>query len=63
MAARGPRDPPARLTLDLAKVEVLRINAAETATLAELAPVMEGKPDVTRLTEIHLEDLAPRALL
>jgi len=47
-----------RLTLDLAHVELLRINAAETATLAELAPVMEGKPDVTRLTEIQLDDLA-----
>lgn len=49
-----------RLTLDLARVELLRINAAETATLAELAPVMEGKPDVTRLTEIQLDDLARR---
>jgi type III restriction enzyme len=49
-----------RLTLDLGKVELLRINAAETATLAELAPVVEGKPDVTRLTEIQLEDLARR---
>jgi type III restriction enzyme len=49
-----------RLTLELGKVEVLRINAAETATLAQLAPVVEGKPDVTRLTEIQLEDLARR---
>lgn len=49
-----------RLALDLPKVDVLRINAAETATLAELAPVMEGKPDVTRVTEIQLEDLARR---
>jgi hypothetical protein len=49
-----------RLTLDLARVELLRINAAETATLAELAPVMEGKPDVTRLTEIQLDDLSRR---
>jgi type III restriction enzyme len=49
-----------QLTLELGKVEVLRINAAETATLAELAPVVEGKPDVTRLTEIQIEDLARR---
>jgi type III restriction enzyme len=48
------------LSLELGKVEVLRINAAEAATLAELAPVVEGKPDVTRLTEIQLEDLARR---
>jgi type III restriction enzyme len=49
-----------RLSLDVSRVEVLRINASETATLAELAPVVEGKPDVARLTEIQLEDLARR---
>jgi type III restriction enzyme len=49
-----------RLTLDLQAVETLCINAAETATLAELAPVVEGKPDVTRVAEIQLEDLARR---
>ena len=35
----------------------LEIDAMETATLAELAPVIEGKPDVTRITEIDLEEL------
>ena len=45
------------LTLDLEKVPLLEINALDTATLAELAPVIEGKPDVKRITEIDLEEL------
>lgn len=46
-----------RLHLDLAKVSVLTINTAEIATVAELAPVVDGKPDVSRLTAIDLEEL------
>jgi len=46
------------LTLDLAKLESLQIRASETRTKAELAPVIEGKPDVTRLSEIDLQELA-----
>jgi hypothetical protein len=49
-----------RLSLDWAEVSVLRLEASETATLAQLAPVVEGKPDVSRLTEIDLDDLARR---
>jgi len=49
-----------RLTLDCAKVPPLTLNASDTATLAQLAPVVEGKPDVSRLTEIQLDDLARR---
>ncbi len=45
------------LTLDLANVPVLEIHAFETAKLAELAPVIDGKPDVSRVTEIDLEEL------
>lgn len=45
------------LGLDLAEVPVLEINAFETATLAQLAPVIEGKPDVRRIKEIDLEEL------
>jgi type III restriction enzyme len=46
-----------RLLLDLEDVEPLVLNASETATLAELAPVVEGKPDVTRVSEIQLQEL------
>ena len=42
------------LTLDLAKAKPLMLDAYETPTLAELAPIIEGKPDVTRLSEISL---------
>lgn len=47
-----------RLSLDWAKVRPLELNASQTAKLAELAPVLEGKPDVTQLTQIDLERLA-----
>ena len=48
------------LTLDLDKVKPLLLDAYETPTIAELAPVIEGKPDVTRITEISLRALAER---
>lgn len=47
-----------RLTLDLDKVKSLELNASQTAKLAELAPILEGKPDVTKIAEIDLESLA-----
>ncbi len=49
-----------QLTLDPLKAKPLVLDAYETATLAELAPVIDGKPDVTRLTEISLEQLGRR---
>lgn len=45
------------LKLDLNKVERLTLNAYDTRELAELAPVIEGKHDVTRLAEIDLEKM------
>jgi len=48
------------LTLDLAKAKPLLLDAYEPPTIAELAPVIEGKPDVTRLTEISLQALVER---
>ena len=47
-----------RLTLDWNQVERLELNASETAQVAELAPVVDGKPDVSKLTSIDLEALA-----
>ncbi|MGH7381396.1 MAG: BPTD_3080 family restriction endonuclease [Candidatus Methylomirabilales bacterium] len=49
-----------QLTLDPMKAKPLVLDAYETATLAELAPMIDGKPDVTRLTEISLEELGRR---
>lgn len=45
------------LSLDIAKVPTLTLNAYENATLAELAPIVEGKPDVTKISAIDLEEL------
>lgn len=36
----------------------LELNASQTAKLAELAPILEGKPDVTKIARIELERLA-----
>ena len=47
-----------RLTLDWDKVEPLILDAGQTARIAELAPVVEGKPDMTMLAAIDLERLA-----
>ena len=46
-----------RLTLDLAKVDRLTINASDTPTMAQLGMVIAGKPDLTTLTDIELEEL------
>lgn len=46
-----------RLKLDLDRIETLTMNAYDTREIAELAPVMDGKHDVTRLSEIDLEKL------
>ena len=46
-----------QLTLDPLKTKPLVLDAYDTATLAELAPMIDGKPDVSRLTEISLEEL------
>ncbi|MCJ7546590.1 MAG: DEAD/DEAH box helicase family protein [Deltaproteobacteria bacterium] len=48
------------LTLDMDKVKNLELNAYKTATLAELAPIVDGKPDVTKIKEIDLEDLGQK---
>jgi len=47
-----------QLSLDLGKIKPLELDALKTATLAELAPIIEGKPDISRITEIKLQDLA-----
>jgi len=47
-----------RLRLDLSQVDVLELDAAQTAKIAELAPIIEGKPDVTKIARIELERLA-----
>ena len=47
-----------RLSLDRQALQPLELYASETARLAELAPIVDGKPDVTKIEEIDLEKLA-----
>jgi len=46
------------LSLDWSKARPLKLDAAQTAQVAELAPILEGKPDVTKISRIELERLA-----
>ncbi len=46
-----------QLTLDLPKVKPLSLDAYDTPTIADLAPVIDGKPDVTKLKSIDVEKL------
>jgi type III restriction enzyme len=50
-----------QLTLDPTKVNRLVLDAYQTPMIAELAPMIDGKPDFTKLKEIHLEELARRS--
>jgi len=45
------------LKLDWEKVKTLELIPEETSTLAELAPIIDGKPDVSKITRIDLEEL------
>ena len=47
-----------RLSLDWECVRPLEIDATRTAQLAEVAPIVDGKPDVTKIDAIDLENLA-----
>ena len=46
------------LKVEWSQVPPLELDAAQTARVAELAPVLEGKPDVTKINRIELERLA-----
>ena len=47
-----------RLSLDINNVETLEIDASQTPRIAELAPVVDGKPDLTQINNIDLQELA-----
>lgn len=46
------------LRLDWLRVRPLELDAAQSALVADLAPIIEGKPDVTKIDRIDLERLA-----
>lgn len=54
---------PPRLSLDLQRVEPLTLDASHTSSIVELAPAVDGKPDVTKIKEIDLEKLARESRL
>ena len=47
-----------RLTLDPQRLKPLELDATQTAQIAGLAPIVEGKPDITKIQAIDLEKLA-----
>jgi type III restriction enzyme len=47
-----------QLTVDWSNIPTLVLDAAQTAQVADLAPILEGKPDVTKINRIELERLA-----
>ncbi|MFQ5671834.1 MAG: BPTD_3080 family restriction endonuclease [Nitrospinales bacterium] len=52
-----------KLELDLEKVDLLRIDASKIIELAEMAPTIAGKPDVTKISQIALEKLGRESRL
>ena len=47
-----------RLSFDWDKLRPLELDAGGTAQLAQLAPTIDGKPDLTKIDSIDLQDLA-----
>lgn len=47
-----------RLSLEWQELKPLKLDASQTVKIAELAPVVGGKPDITKIEAIHLENLA-----
>ena len=46
-----------QLKIDLNKIDTLELNAADTRLRADLAPIIDGKTDLTMCTEIDLQKL------
>ena len=46
------------LSLDWERVKPLQLDAGQTARIAELAPIIDGKPDLSKVDLIDLEALA-----
>ena len=49
-----------KLTLDLKSVNGIELRPEDTPQLVQIAPIIEGKPDVTKISEIDLESLGKR---
>ncbi|MEM3143917.1 MAG: DEAD/DEAH box helicase family protein [Candidatus Nitrosotenuis sp.] len=49
-----------KLSLDLKDIKSIELRPEDTPRLVEVAPIIEGKPDVTKITEIDLDSLGKR---
>ncbi|MFZ0035489.1 MAG: DEAD/DEAH box helicase family protein [Sedimentisphaerales bacterium] len=49
-----------RLILDWDKVKPLELNAFDTPQVAEMAPIVDGKPDLSKISEIDLQKLGEK---
>lgn len=49
-----------KLSIDLKNVKGIELRPEDTPQLVQVAPIIEGKPDVTKVSEIELEGLAGR---
>lgn len=49
-----------KLALNLAEVPPLELDVSRTPTIADMAPMVEGKPDATRISEIDLQELGKK---
>ena len=46
-----------KLEIEWSKTEPVRISSAETSTTVSMAQIIEGKPDVSKMSDIDLEEL------
>ena len=49
-----------QLKLNMSNVKHLTLDSYDTATLVELAPIVDGKPDITKISQIDLENLGKK---
>lgn len=49
-----------RVSLDLSTVQPIQLDVLNTPTLAEMAPTVDGKPDISKISEINLRAVADR---
>ena len=52
-----------KLSVDWGKLSPLELDATKIATIADMAPIVEGKPDLTKIEPIDLENLTKESRL
>ncbi len=52
-----------KLSVDWEKLSPLELDATKIATIADMAPIVEGKPDLTKIEPIDLENLTKESRL